>query len=71
MSELLGWFAEANVSFVSSVPKIHGRFTAAAQLFAPEDPGTALDRLLAETRMLISPFAATGGLFIYIGRKAG
>jgi hypothetical protein len=36
----------------------------------PQNPGTALDRLLAETRMLVSPFATTGGLFICIGRKA-
>jgi 2-polyprenyl-3-methyl-5-hydroxy-6-metoxy-1,4-benzoquinol methylase len=70
MSQVLAWFAEANISFVSSVPNIHGTFDGDAQLFVPQNPGTALDRLLAETRMLVSPFATTGGLFICIGRKA-
>jgi 2-polyprenyl-3-methyl-5-hydroxy-6-metoxy-1,4-benzoquinol methylase len=69
MSEMLAWFAEANVSFVSSVPTIHGSFTGDAKLFEPQDSGTAFGRLLAETRMLVSPFATTGGLFIVIGRK--
>lgn len=70
MSEVLAWFAEADVSFVSSIPKIRGTFTGDEQLFAPESPGTALDRLLAEIRMLFSPLATTGGLFLFIGRKA-
>jgi SAM-dependent methyltransferase len=70
MSEVLAWFGEANVSFVSSVPKIHGRFNGDSQLLAPQNPGTALDRLLAEARMLFSPLATTGGLFMFIGRKA-
>jgi SAM-dependent methyltransferase len=70
MSEVLAWFAEANVSFVSSIPSILGTFTSDSELIAPQSPGTALDRLRAEARMLISPLATTGGLFLFIGRKA-
>jgi SAM-dependent methyltransferase len=70
ISELIAWFREAGISFVSSLPKIRGSFAADEPLFEPQDPGTAFDRIVAETRMLTSRYAMGGGLFICIGRKA-
>jgi SAM-dependent methyltransferase len=68
-SELIGWFEEANVSFVSSIPKIIGNFSADEDLFKPQDSGTALDRTMVEIGMLFSHFGGEGGLFLCIGRK--
>ena len=69
LSELMGWFEEAGFSFMSSIPKITGEFTGTERLFEPQDPGTRLDRLLAETGMLFSSLGGEGGLFIGIGQK--
>lgn len=69
ISELIGWFEEANFSFVSSIPKIIGNFSAEENLFKPQAPGTPLDRTMAEIGMLLSHFGGEGGLFLCIGRK--
>ena len=69
ISELIGWFEEANFAFVSSIPKITGNFSADEDLFKPQDLGTPLDRTMAEIGMLFSHFGGEGGLFLCIGRK--
>ncbi len=69
ISELMEWFDEANFSFVSSIPKIIGDFSADEDLFKPQDPGTPLERTMAEVGMLFSHFGGEGGLFLCIGRK--
>lgn len=69
MSELLQWFAGAGFDFVSSIPKIQGEFSANERLFEPQNPGTPLDRVMAETGMLFSHYGGEGGLFIMIGRR--
>jgi 2-polyprenyl-3-methyl-5-hydroxy-6-metoxy-1,4-benzoquinol methylase len=71
MSEVLGWFEEAGFSFVSSIPKIHGAFSANEQLFEPKSPGGKLDRYNAEIEMLFTQLGGEGGLFIMIGQKTG
>ena len=68
MSETLGWFEEAGYSFVSSIPKISGQFTAEENLFRPTNPGTAIERRGAEIDMIFS-HGGEGGLFIMIGRR--
>lgn len=69
LSELIGWFDEAGFSFISSIPKIAGEFSADEDLFKPRDPGTPTERTLAELGMLFSSFGGEGGLFICIGRR--
>ena len=54
LSEVLGWFEQAGFTFVSSIPKIRGHFTAKEKLFAPQNPGTPIERLGAELAMLFS-----------------
>ena len=70
IGEVLGWFEQTDFDFVKSIPKsVPGsQFTAGEQLFAPERPGNALERLAVELPQM---FTATeeGGFFIMIGRK--
>ena len=67
-SEVLGWLADAGLSFVSSLPKIHGALAKDEDLFAARDPGRPSDRLITELEMLITG-GAEGGLFVVIARK--
>jgi 2-polyprenyl-3-methyl-5-hydroxy-6-metoxy-1,4-benzoquinol methylase len=67
-SEVLQWFERAGVTFVSSIPKINGQFSANEDLFRPQNPGSASDRLIVELEMLAAG-GAEGGLFIMAGRK--
>lgn len=68
MSEVLDWFDQAGFAFVSSIPRIRGGFSQHERLFQPQDAGTSMDRVLAETGMIFS-HGHEGGLFIMIGRK--
>lgn len=68
MSELLGWLEEAGYSFVSSIPKLCGSFSAKENLFKPTSPGTAIDCRGAEIDMIFS-HGGEGGLFVMIGRR--
>jgi SAM-dependent methyltransferase len=69
MDEVLGWFRDGNVEFVSSVPSIGDvEFKDDELLFAPHRPGNRLDRLSSEIEMLLSG-GKDGGLYIMIGRK--
>lgn len=69
MDEVLHWFKEGNVEFVSSVPSIgDAEFKDDEQLFAPHRPGSAIDRVSTEIEMLMSG-GRDGGLYIMIGRK--
>jgi SAM-dependent methyltransferase len=69
MDEVLRWFRDSNVEFVSSIPSIGDvEFHDDEPLFAPHAVGTRLDRLSSELEMLISG-GKDGGLFIMIGRK--
>lgn len=70
MSETLDWFAEAGFTFVSSIPKIIGTFSAEERLFEPQSPGTASERFATEVDMLLSHYGGEGGVYIMIGQKA-
>ena len=70
MSETLEWFDEAGFDFVSSIPKIHGKFSVAEQLFTRQPAGSRLDRRMTEIEMLFSRYGGEGGgLYIMIGQK--
>ncbi len=68
MSEVLEWLDSAGFAFVSSIPRIRGGFSRDERIFEPQDAGTAIDRLVAETGMMFT-HGHEGGLFIMIGRK--
>jgi SAM-dependent methyltransferase/uncharacterized protein YbaR (Trm112 family) len=69
MDEVLRWFKDSQVEFVSSIPSIGDvEFGEAEPLFAKHSVGTRLGRLSSELEMLVSG-GKDGGLFIMIGRK--
>jgi len=70
LDEVLGWFDEAGVAFVKSIPKCvtTERFAPDEQLFTPSSRGSALDRLIVQLGMLMSG-GCEGGFFTMIGRK--
>src|SRR5262245_58509571 len=69
MDEVLRWFKESNVEFVSSIPSIGDtEFDDEEPLFENHSFGTRLGRVSSELEMLISG-GKDGGLFIMIGRK--
>jgi hypothetical protein len=71
MDEVLGWFRDNDVEFVSSIPSIGDtEFQDDEPLFAPHPVGSRLERVSSEIEMLISG-GRDGGLFIMIGRKRG
>src|SRR5262245_17637004 len=69
MGEVLRWFRDSQVEFVSSIPSIGDvEFGDDEPLFENHSVGTRLGRFSSELEMLISG-GKDGGLFIMIGRK--
>jgi SAM-dependent methyltransferase len=70
MGEVLGWFEASGFDFVSAVPKTNPweSFSERESLFTPTSAGTALERGLAQAKMIVTS-AQEGGFFIMIGRK--
>lgn len=70
VGETLRWMREAGFVFVRSIPpsKPFQSFSETEDLFAPEEPGTRLERLLTGLGMMFTG-SREGGFFIVIGRK--
>jgi SAM-dependent methyltransferase len=68
--EVQGWVAKAGLQFVRSIPttRLFEPFTEDVALFAPESPGSALERALVEFGMARSG-SREGGFFTVIARK--
>jgi len=70
IGETLKWLERTGFSFVRSIPRskpLQG-FSERENLFVPEKPGNAFERLLVETGMIFSG-SREGGFFTVIGRK--
>ena len=72
MGEVLEWFDKNGFDFVHGVPPLSPweDFTTEERLFEPASPGNALERGLAQTKMIISG-SREGGFYIMIGKKRG
>ncbi len=70
MGEVLRWFDETGFEFVNGVPKprVWDRFDSNERLFEPAARGTALDRGLAQAKM-IATGNQEGGFYIMIARR--
>jgi SAM-dependent methyltransferase len=68
--EVLEWFHESGIEFITSIPTCSGRpLTQTAQFFdQPEPNPTRMARFMTQAGMLLKG-GAEGGLFIMIGRK--
>ena len=71
IGEVLSWFDEAGIRFVNSIPRSRPfrPFSDSDRLFAPEDPGNAVERAMVELSMLFRG-SREGGFFIMIGQKS-
>lgn len=67
--EVLRWFRQEQVAFVSSIPQTSActSFSADEHLFMPHPVGSRWDRALAQFQMLLRG-GYEGGLFVMIGR---
>ena len=68
--EVQGWLAKSGLAFVRSIPttRLFEPFSEDVALFAPEPPGSALERALVEVGMARSG-SREGGFFTVIARK--
>ena len=69
VDDVLGWFRQAGVEYVSSIPPIRvgHRLAAEESLFTPRPPGTRIDHVLTQLAWIVSQ-SREGGFFITIGR---
>ncbi len=67
IDDVLGWFAENNVSYSNCQPTIFGTGTNRG-MFAPSSPGTKLGRVLTQLSWL-GTISAEGALFVMIGKR--
>jgi 2-polyprenyl-3-methyl-5-hydroxy-6-metoxy-1,4-benzoquinol methylase len=72
IDEVLHWFEQTDVDFVSSVPKLvpFAPLEEDERLFRPAPRGSRLDHLLVQLGMLAAG-GKEGGLFVMIGRRRG
>jgi SAM-dependent methyltransferase len=70
IGEVLGWLRETGFQFVKSIPvsRPFRSFQADENLFTPDRPGNALERLVVELGM-IRQGSREGGFFVVIGRR--
>ena len=71
VDEVLGWFRENDVSYLTCSPRIIGssHATEGRDLFAATTPGTAASRILTQISWLGS-ISSEGALFAMIGRRS-
>jgi SAM-dependent methyltransferase len=72
VGEVLGWLDKIGFEFVHALPRtaLFGSAEHADQLFEPERVGTPLERLLVNSKMVLTGHRE-GGFFIVIARKPG
>jgi len=70
LGEVLGWMEEDGIEYINSIPKaeVGPGLLSPEQLFAPQDPGTALGRVVSQLAYMGNGYRE-GGFFIVIGRR--
>ena len=69
LDEVLGWFDENNVEFISSIPSCDLNAVDYEHMFNGGNRGDLATRIFSQIAMLFSSFGSEGGLFLVIGRK--
>jgi ubiquinone/menaquinone biosynthesis C-methylase UbiE len=69
LDEVLEWFDENNIEFISSIPKCSIDLNASNSLFLRQKRSNLLYRLINQILMLFNYLGDDGGLFVVIGKK--
>jgi SAM-dependent methyltransferase len=69
LDEVLDWFDENNVEFISSIPSCDMNAVDYEDMFNGGNRGDLATRIFSQIAMLFSSFGSEGGLFLVIGRK--
>ena len=69
LDEVLDWFDENNVEFISSIPSCDLNAVDYEHMFNGGNRGDLATRIFSQIAMLFSSFGSEGGLFLVIGRK--
>lgn len=69
IDEVLGWFDQNNIEFVSSIPSSDLDNIDYEKMFLNQSKGNVVIRFFSQLGMLFSPLGSEGGLFLVIGKK--
>jgi len=67
--EVLNWFENNNIDFVSSIPQCNPYEIIKNDPFLKQSKGTSSERVFAQLIMIFNHFGSEGGLFIFSGKK--
>ena len=67
--EVLNWFEENNIEFVSSIPQCNPYEIIKEKPFLKQSKGEISDRIFSQILMIFNHFGSEGGLFIFAGMK--
>ena len=67
--EVLNWFEENNIEFVSSIPQCNPYEIIKEKPFLKQSKGEMSDRIFSQILMIFNHFGSEGGLFIFTGMK--
>ena len=67
--EVLKWFDDNDIEFISSIPEQDFNNTVNDNIFDKRHKGTIFSRIFNQIKMLFTTYGDDGGLFIFIGRK--
>ena len=65
--EVITWFKENNVEFISSIPSSETELK--DNIFDKHEMGDRVSRILSQFFAIFSPLGNEGGLFLFIGKK--
>jgi hypothetical protein len=69
LDEVLKWFDDNDIEFISSIPKCNIDLSVSKDLFLKQKRGNLFYRLVNQVLMLFNYLGDDGGLFIVIGKK--
>ena len=67
--EVLDWFKENDIEYISSIPKCNLNENNNKNLFQKTSKGSYLSRFFSQISMLFNNLGDDGGIFVVIGKK--
>jgi len=69
LDEVLKWFDNNNIEFISSVPQCDYSAYESSDIFLKQSKGNFLTRILNQLTMIFTALGSDGGLFVVIGKR--